>query len=111
MSSTIIPRAAVLGTTSGVIFMAFLGTMWAGIGIRGLQGWGFLWLLILSLLIGVILFIGGIILIMISRGLSNEMMEGDGHRWKRKNMWFGPMMDCFSSPIFLVFNQIKWQVY
>ncbi|MDM5187299.1 hypothetical protein QUF99_08155 [Bacillus sp. DX4.1] len=89
MSQTIIPRAAVRGTAFGVIFMAFFGTLWAGIGIRGLQGWGFLWLLILSLLIGVILLIGGIVLIMNSKRLSNEMVEGDSHRWKRKNMWFG----------------------
>jgi hypothetical protein len=89
MSQTIIPRAAVRGTAIGVNFMAFFGTLWAGIGIRGLQGWGFLWLLILSLLIGVILLIGGIVLIMNSKRLSNEMVEGDSHRWKRKNMWFG----------------------
>ncbi|OIK10777.1 hypothetical protein BIV60_20105 [Bacillus sp. MUM 116] len=89
MSQTIIPRAAVLGIASGVIFMAFFGTLWAGIGIRGLQGWGFLWLLTLSLLVGVILLIGGIVLIMKSKRLSNKMVEGDSHGWKRRNMWFG----------------------
>lgn len=89
MSQTIIPRAAVRGTAFGVIFMAFFGTLWAGIGIRGLQGWGFLWLLILSLLIGGILLLGGIVLIMNSKRLSNKMVEGDSYRWKRKNMWFG----------------------
>lgn len=89
MSQNIIPRAAVRGTAFGVIFMAFFGTLWAGIGIRGLQGWGFLWLLILSLLIGVILLFGGIVLIMNSKWLSNEMVEGDSNHWKRKNMWFG----------------------
>lgn len=89
MSQNIIPRAAVRGTAFGVIFMAFFGTLWAGIGIRGLQGWGFLWLLILSLLIGVTLLIGGIVLIMNSKRLSNEMVVGDSQRWKRKNMWFG----------------------
>ncbi|MFJ7183232.1 DUF7010 family protein [Lysinibacillus xylanilyticus] len=89
MSQSTIPRAAVRGTASGVIFMAFFGTLWAGIGNRGLQGWGFLWLLILSLLIGAILLIGGIVLIMNSKSLSNEMVQGDSQRWKRKNMWFG----------------------
>lgn len=89
MSQPIVPRAAIRGTASGVFFMAFFGTLWAGIGIRGLQGWGGLWLLILSLLIVVILFIGGIVLIMKSKRLSNEMREGDSHRWKRKNRWFG----------------------
>ena len=89
MSQTIIPRAAVRGTAFGIIFMAFFGTLWAGIGIRGLQGWGFLWLLILSLLIGGILLLGGIVLIMNSKRLSNKMVEGDSYRWKRKNMWLG----------------------
>jgi hypothetical protein len=89
MSQTVIPRAAVRGRASGVIFMAFFGTLWVGIGIRGLQSWGFIWLLILSLLIGVILLIGGIVLIINSKRLSNEMVEGDSHRWKRKNIWFG----------------------
>lgn len=89
MSQSIIPRAAVRGTAAGVIFMAFFGTLWAGIGIRGLQGWGFLWLLILSLLIGVLLLFGGSVLIVNSKRLSNEMGEGDSRRWKRKNMWFG----------------------
>ncbi|SMQ86758.1 hypothetical protein SAMN05444673_6773 [Bacillus sp. OV166] len=90
MSQTIIPRAAVRGTASGVLFMAFFGTLWAGIGIRGLQGWGFLWLLILSLLIGVLLLIGGIKLIKNSRRLSNAMMEGDAtRRSKRMGMMFG----------------------
>lgn len=89
MSQTIIPRAAVRGTAFGIIFMAFFGTLWAGIGIRGLQGWGFLWLLILYLLIGGILLLGGIVLIMNSKRLSNKMVEGDSYRWKRKNMWLG----------------------
>lgn len=89
MSQTIIPRAVVRGTAFGVLFMAFFGTLWAGIGIRGLGGWGFLWLLLLSLLIGLILLIGGIGLIMNSKRLSSEMVEGDARRWKRKNIWFG----------------------
>ena len=72
MTQTIIPRAAVRGTASGVIFMAFFGTLWAGIGIRGLQGWGYLWLLILSMLVGVVLLVGGIVLIMKSKRLSKR---------------------------------------
>jgi hypothetical protein len=41
-----IPRAAVRGVASGVLFMAFFGTLWASIGVGGLQGWGdraFVW--------------------------------------------------------------------
>ncbi len=69
--------------------MAFFGTLWAGIGILGLQGWEFLWLFILSLLIGITLLIGGIILIEASRWLSsNEMTEADARHSKRVGMWF-----------------------
>ena len=89
MSQNIIPRVAVRGTASGVLFMAFFGTLWAGIGILGLQGWGFFWLFILSLLIGITLLIGGIILIKASRGLSTEMTEADARHSKRVGMWFG----------------------
>ncbi|NEW00474.1 hypothetical protein GYH73_000950 [Bacillus megaterium] len=89
MSQTTIPRAAVRGTASGVIFMAFFGTLWAGIGIRGMQGWEFPVLITLSLLIGVILFIGAIVLIKNSRQLTNEVIKKDGNRWRKKNRWFG----------------------
>ena len=89
MSQTTIPRAAVRGTASGVIFMAFFGTLWAGIGIRGMQGWEFLVLIILSLLIGVILFIGAIGLIKNSSQLYNEEIKEDRDRWRKNNRWFG----------------------
>ncbi|MEH7531772.1 hypothetical protein COJ92_21560 [Priestia megaterium] len=89
MSQTTIPRAAVRGTAAGVIFMAFFGTLWAGIGIRGMQGWGFLVFIILSLLIGVLLFIGAIALIKKSSTLSNEVIKKDREKWRKKNIWFG----------------------
>jgi hypothetical protein len=89
MSQNIIPRVAVLSTAAGVLFMAFFGTLWAGIGILGLQGWGFLLLLILSLVIGITLLIGGIMLIKASRRLSNEMTEADARHSRRVGMWFG----------------------
>ncbi|MCM3099789.1 hypothetical protein [Priestia megaterium] len=89
MSQTTIPRAAVRGTASGVIFMAFFGTLWAGIGIRGMQGWEFPVLITLSLLVGVVLFISAIALIKHSRQLTNEVIKKDGDRWRKKNRWFG----------------------
>jgi MFS family permease len=85
MSQTTIPRAAVRGTAAGVIFMAFFGTL----GIRAMQGWAFLVLIILSLLIGVILFIGAIVLIKKSSLLSNEVIKKDKEHWRKKNIWFG----------------------
>ncbi|MGR6341674.1 DUF7010 family protein [Priestia megaterium] len=89
MSQTTIPRAAVRGTASGVIFMAFFGTLWAGIGIRGIQGWELPVLITLSLSIGFVLFISAIALIKNSRQLTNEVIKKDGDRWRKKNRWFG----------------------
>lgn len=57
-----IPRAAMRGIASGIIFMAFFGTLWSLIGVGGLQGWGSPWLLIVALLIGVALLGGGVTL-------------------------------------------------
>ncbi|WP_375347420.1 hypothetical protein ACEWPB_28475 (plasmid) [Priestia megaterium] len=89
MSQTTIPRAAVRGTASGVIFMAFFGTLWAGIGIRGMQGWEFPVFITLSLLIGVVLFISAFALIKSSSQLSNEVIKEDRDRSRKKNRWFG----------------------
>lgn len=89
MSQTTIPRAAVRGTASGVIFMAFFGTLWAGIGIRGMQRWEFPVFITLSLLIGVVLFISAFALIKSSSQLSNEVIKEDRNRWRKKNRWFG----------------------
>ncbi len=89
MSKTTISRAAVRGTAAGVIFMAFFGTLWAGIGIRGMQGWGFLLFIILSLLIRVLLFIGAIALIKKSSPLSNEGINKNREQWKKEYMvWY-----------------------
>ncbi|MED3865073.1 DUF7010 family protein [Priestia megaterium] len=89
MSQTTIPRAAVRGTAFGVIFMAFFGTLWAGIGIRGMQGWEFPVFITLSLLIGVILLTSAIVLIKNSSQLTNKVIKKDGNRWRKKNRWFG----------------------
>ncbi|GAB1786506.1 DUF7010 family protein [Priestia megaterium] len=89
MSQTTIPRAAVRGRAAGVIFIAFFGSLWSGIGIRGMQGWEFHVLIILSLLIGVLLFIGAIALIKKSSTLSNEVIKKDREKWRKKNIWFG----------------------
>ncbi|NBD27364.1 hypothetical protein [Paenibacillus glycinis] len=83
------PRAAVTGAAAGMLFMAFFGMSWAGIGIGGLQGWGASWLWIPSLLISCMLLIGGIALITQSRSLSNAMTEADARYRKRTGKWFG----------------------
>lgn len=83
-----IPRAAVRGTSLGVIFMALFGTLWAGIGIGGLQGWGSTGLLIAAVLIGLLLLSGGISLFAASKHLSQPAAP-ETHRWKRVWIWFG----------------------
>ncbi|HET7579985.1 MAG TPA: hypothetical protein VFK33_11960 [Bacillales bacterium] len=89
MPQTMISKGIVRGTASGVLFMAFFGTAWAGIGIGGLQGWGTPWLLILAVCIGIVLFIGGIILFRSSSDLSNEIDETAAGRSRRKRISLG----------------------
>ena len=60
--SQTLPRDAMRGLASGVLFMAFFGTLWSLIGVGGLHGWGAPWLLIVALLIGVTLLAGGLTL-------------------------------------------------
>lgn len=84
MSQTIVSKADVRGTASGVMFMAFFGTVWADVGIGGLQKSGAIWLLILSILIGAVLFFSGIALIRGSRNLSNINARNS----KNVDKWF-----------------------
>lgn len=88
-TSSTIPGVAVRGVASGVLFMAFFSTLWASIGIGGLQGWGGLWPTIVVVLIGIGLLIGGISLLLASRRLSNQVAEEDARRGRRIGMWFG----------------------
>lgn len=88
-TSSTIPRAAVGGVASGVLFMAFFGTLWADIGIGGLQGWGGFWLLGVVVLVGIGLLLGGISLLLASRQLSNHVAEADAQRGRRISLWFG----------------------
>jgi hypothetical protein len=84
-----IPRAAVRGVASGVLFMAFFGTLWSSIGAGGLQGWGAPWLSIVAVLIGVALGIGGIIQFYGSRQLGTRIDEADAQPWRKTGIWFG----------------------
>lgn len=72
-----------------MLFMAFFGTLWAGIGIGGLQGLGQPWLSTMVLLVGLGLLIGGIALLRASRHLPNQVTEADFQRGNRTGMWFG----------------------
>ena len=84
MSESVISRAEIRGTASGVMFMAFFGTVWADVGIGGLQGLGSIWLLILAIFIGAALFFSGIALIRSSRNLNSTNARGS----KNVDKWF-----------------------
>jgi hypothetical protein len=88
-TSLMIPKHALRGVASGVLFMAFFGTLWAGIGIGGLQGWGEPWLSIVVLLVGLGLLIGGIALLIASRHLPNQGAEADAQGDRRTGIWYG----------------------
>src|SRR5699024_2028974 len=66
-----VTEAVVRGTASGLMFMAFFGTVWADIGIGGLRVSVAIWLMILAILIGAALFFSGIMMIRQSRHLPN----------------------------------------
>lgn len=80
----VVTKADVRGTASGVMFMAFFGTVWADVGIGGLLISNAVWLLLLAILIGFGLFFSGIIMILSSRKLSNA----NGGSTKNVNKWF-----------------------
>ncbi|MDQ6601001.1 DUF7010 family protein [Bacillus salipaludis] len=83
VSESVISRAEIRGTASGVMFMAFFGTVWADVGIGGLQGLGSIWLLILAIFIGAALFFSGIALIRSSKNLNSTNARGsrDVDKW------------------------------
>jgi hypothetical protein len=84
-----IPQAALRGVASGVLFMAFFGTLWACIGIAGLQGWGLPWLLLAALLVGSVFFAGGMRLIRASSRLTGQVTSANDQYWKKARRWFG----------------------
>ena len=88
-TSSTVPGIAVRGVASGVLFMAFFGTLWASIGVGGLQGWGGPWLSILVLLVGIGLLLGGVLLLLASRRLPNIVAEDGAQQGRRIGKWFG----------------------
>ncbi len=82
------PGFAVRGVASGVLFMAFFSTLWASIGVGGLQGWGGSWLSLIVILVGIGLLLGGISLLLASRRLSDQNTEADASRGRRTGLWF-----------------------
>lgn len=85
MRKNVVAKADIRGTASGVMFMAFFGTVWADIGIGGLRTSNAIWLLILVVLIGATLFYLGIRMIRRSRNLT---YSGQSRNTKNINKWF-----------------------
>ncbi|WMT43206.1 hypothetical protein RE628_13660 [Paenibacillus sp. D2_2] len=86
--SRTISSAVVRGFAGGVIFMALFGTLWAYIGIMGLQGLGTPLLLVTANAIGIVMFIGGASLMLAARKLKTptSISKSNG---KRIAIWFG----------------------
>lgn len=81
-------KEAYRGSGIGVIFMAVFGTLWAGTGIMGLQGWGFPYVELAAIFVGIIMVIVGISLIHASQKMSNQVSEDGARRLKRIGFLF-----------------------
>jgi len=84
-----ITKNEVHGIAYGIFFMAFFGTLWAGIGIGGLQDWVSPWFISIVLLVGIILMICFATLFYGARNLSKPVSERDVRMRKRLGKWFG----------------------
>ncbi len=81
-------KEAYRGSGIGVIFMAVFGTLWAGTGIMGLQGWGVPYVELAAIFVGIIMVIEGISLIHASQKMSNQVSENGARRLKRIGFLF-----------------------
>ncbi|MFJ7306332.1 DUF7010 family protein [Peribacillus frigoritolerans] len=81
-------KEAFRGSGIGVIFMAVFGTLWAGTGVMGLQGWGFPFVELAAIFVGIIMVIVGISLIHASQKMSNQVSEDGARRLKRIGFLF-----------------------
>ena len=70
-------RSRVRGIASGVMFLAFFGTLWASLGINGLQGLYEPWLLMVILLIGVTVLLAGFSLMRATRRLPKAVSNSE----------------------------------
>ncbi|TDQ42636.1 hypothetical protein [Aureibacillus halotolerans] len=62
----------VKGAATGMIFMAVFSVLWAYTGTLGLQGWGEPWVFLLSMMISILLMVGGIYLMKSSKKLTRK---------------------------------------
>ena len=85
MAENVVTKTDIRGTASGVMFMAFFGTVWADIGIGGLRVTIAIWLLILAILVGAALFFYGMMMIRQSRSLPTR---NSFHNDRNVRKWF-----------------------
>lgn len=81
-------KEAFRGSGIGVIFMAVFGTLWAGTGVMGLQGWGFPYVELAAIFVGIIMVIVGISLIHASQKMSSQVSDDGARRLKRIGFLF-----------------------
>lgn len=81
-------KEAFRGSGIGVTFMAVFGTLWAGTGVMGLQGWGFPYVELAAIFVGIIMVIVGISLIHASQKMSNQVSDDGARRLKRIGFLF-----------------------
>lgn len=81
-------KEAFRGSGIGVIFMAVFGTLWAGTGVMGLQGWGFPYVELAAIFVGIIMVIVGISLIHASQKMSNQVSDDGARHLKRIGFLF-----------------------
>lgn len=87
-TSRLISKEAFRGSGIGVMFMALFGTLWAGTGVMGLQGWGFPYVELAAIFVGIIMVIEGISLIYTSQKMPDQVSVNGARRLKRMNFWF-----------------------
>lgn len=81
-------KEAFRGSGIGVIFMAVFGTLWAGTGVMGLQGWGVPYVELAAIFVGIIMVIVGISLIHASQKIPHQVSEDGARRLKRIGFLF-----------------------
>ena len=82
------PESRLRGLASAVLFLAFFSTLWALVGIGGMQGLYEPPLFILAVLIGLVLLIAGVSLRRIARHLPRRTTVVDTSGRLGKNKWF-----------------------
>jgi hypothetical protein len=80
-------QPSVRGIASGVVFLAIFGTLWAAVGIQGLNGLA-PWSIVVVVLIGLVMFGAGISLSGAARQRQVQAGISASQKGQRRNKWF-----------------------